>query len=54
MEPGRRGSVALKVRLTQQVSVIPEVGVFRFTGSIAHVATDGFGAQYGAVLSCVI
>jgi hypothetical protein len=40
-----------KIRLTPQVSLIPEVGVFDFTGRLERQNANGIGMQYGAVLS---
>ncbi len=48
------GSASLKIGLTRTVSVIPELGVFRFDGAIGGVPESGWGGQYGAVLSAAI
>lgn len=48
------GSVALRIGLTQTVSIIPEMGLFRFEGELGNVESDGWGTQYGAVLSALI
>jgi hypothetical protein len=48
------GSAALKIGLTETVSIIPEIGVFRFEGAIGGSTADGWGSQYGAVLSALV
>lgn len=40
-----------RIALTPSVSLIPEVGLFDFSGSLKSRSANGFGAQYGAVLS---
>ena len=47
-------SVGMRIGLTRTVSVLPEVGVFRFIGAIGGTQSDGVGMQYGAVLSAVL
>ena len=48
------GSMSAKFALTSNVALLPEVGVFNFTGSLAGNAVNGWGFQYGAVLSAKI
>lgn len=47
-------SVGMRIGLTRTVSVLPEIGVFRFLGAISGAENDGVAMQYGAVLSAVI
>ena len=42
--------IGVKVRVTDVVSLIPEVGAFDFQGKLAGQKADGIGIQYGAVL----
>ncbi|MBU6504667.1 MAG: hypothetical protein KGL17_07605 [Betaproteobacteria bacterium] len=42
--------MGVKIKLKENVSLTPEIGVFRFNGSIAGQNGDGIGIQYGAVL----
>jgi hypothetical protein len=45
------GDIGAKITLTPSISLIPEVGLFDFSGSLRSRSANGFGAQYGAVLS---
>ena len=45
------GSVGARFALTNSVSVLPEVGLFEFQGKMVGVTANGWGLQYGAVLS---
>lgn len=47
-------TVGMRIALTKVVSVLPEIGVFDFVGSLGGVTDDGIGMQYGAVLSASI
>ena len=40
----------LKINLKENISLIPEIGIFDFNGSIANQRANGIGFQYGAVL----
>lgn len=42
--------IGVKIRLTDVVSLTPEVGAFDFQGKLVGEKANGFGAQYGAVL----
>jgi hypothetical protein len=42
--------IGVKIRLTDMVSLTPEVGMFDFQGKLAGMTENGFGAQYGIVL----
>ena len=42
--------VGIKIKVKDNISLIPEVGVFDFQGKISNQRVNGFGAQYGAVL----
>ena len=42
--------IGVKIKLKENVSLTPEIGVFNFNGSIAGQNGDGIGIQYGAVL----
>lgn len=44
-------SVGVKLALSESTSVRPEVGLFRFLGSLGGGSANGWGFQYGAVLS---
>ncbi len=48
------GSVGARFTLTDSVSAMPEVGLFDFQGKMIGVTADGWGLQYGAVLSARI
>lgn len=41
----------VKIPLTPQISIVPEVGLFDFIGRNLGARADGVGFQYGAVLS---
>lgn len=43
--------VGLRIGITPTLSVVPEVGLFDFTGRLLGRAANGFAAQYGAVLA---
>jgi len=43
--------IGFKIGLTPQVSVVPEMGIFDFTGRIGGKDASGLGYQYGVVLS---
>lgn len=43
--------VGIKIKLTDKVSFIPELGVFDLNGRLLGSKTNGFGIQAGAVLS---
>jgi len=43
--------IGMKIALTPAVSLVPEMGLFKFTGALANRSADGIGFQYGAVLS---
>jgi hypothetical protein len=45
------GDVGARIMLTPSVSLIPEVGLFDFSGNLGGRTANGFGAQYGVVLS---
>ncbi len=45
------GSVGFKIPLGDVISLMPEAGLFNFQGKIANQTYNGFGFQYGAVLS---
>lgn len=45
------GSAGLKIDLLPHVAVRPELGLFDFMGTIHGEAANGWGLQYGAVLS---
>ena len=45
--------VGVKIKLKENVSITPEIGVFNFNGSIANQTANGIGIQYGAVLGFV-
>ncbi len=45
------GSMGARIGLGSGISLLPEVGVFDFTGSIAGATVNGWGLQYGAVLA---
>lgn len=42
--------VGMKIKLKENVSITPEIGVFNFNGNIADQKANGIGVQYGAVL----
>ena len=44
-------SVGMRFGLTKNISVLPELGFFRFQGAIGGVEKEGLGMQYGAILS---
>ncbi len=48
------GSVGMRLAVTPTVSVLPEVGLFRFQGELAGVESNGVGLQYGVVLAANI
>ena len=43
----------VKIKLKENISITPEIGVFNFNGSIASQKANGIGIQYGAVLGFV-
>ena len=43
----------VKIKLKENISITPEIGVFNFNGSIASQKTNGIGIQYGVVLGFV-
>ena len=43
----------VKIKLRENISITPEIGVFNFNGSIANQKANGIGFQYGAVLGFV-
>ena len=43
--------IGLKIKLTDQVSLIPELGIFDLRGSLIGRNANGFAVQAGAVLS---
>lgn len=43
--------IGMKIALTPTVSLVPEMGLFNFTGSLLGRNANGIGFQYGAVLS---
>ena len=43
--------IGLKIGLTPQISLIPETGLFDFTGRLQGRDASGLGYQYGVVLS---
>ena len=43
--------LGLKISLTPQISLIPEMGLFDFTGRLQGRDASGLGYQYGVVLS---
>jgi len=43
--------IGMKIAVTRTVSLVPEMGLFNFTGRLAGRNADGIGFQYGAVLS---
>jgi hypothetical protein len=45
------GDLGAKITFTPSVSLIPEVGLFDFSGNLGGRSANGFGFQYGAVLS---
>ena len=45
------GSVGLRIGLTQNIAILPEVGGFGFEGAITGKSTNGWGLQYGVVLA---
>lgn len=47
-------TVGMRIGLTRTVSVLPEIGLFRFMGRIAGASEDGAGVQYGVVLSATL
>lgn len=47
----RGGSMGIRIALTSNVSLLPEIGIFDFVGSLSDKSLNGWGAQYGAVLS---
>lgn len=42
--------VGVKIALQKNISLTPEIGVFRFKGAMAEQSANGSGIQYGAVL----
>jgi hypothetical protein len=44
-------SAGLKHQLTPNISLLPEVGVYWYEGSIGDVRTSGPGFQYGLMLA---
>lgn len=42
--------MGMKIKLKENVSITPEIGVFNFNGNIADQKANGIGVQYGAVL----
>lgn len=42
--------VGLKIKLKENISLTPEIGVFDFKGEIAGQKENGIGVQYGVVL----
>ena len=43
--------IGLKIGLTPQISIVPETGLFDFTGRFKRKDASGLGYQYGVVLS---
>lgn len=43
--------LGVRIGISQTVSLIPEVGVFDFTGRLANRSANGVAGQYGAVLA---
>lgn len=48
------GGMGIKVALGPTLAVLPEVGAFDFRGRLSGVPVDGYGFQYGVVLSARI
>ena len=45
--------VGLKIKLKENISITPEMGVFAFNGIIANQSENGIGVQYGVVFGFV-
>ncbi len=45
--------LGMKIKLKENVSITPEIGVFKLNGSIARQMANGIAIQYGAVLGFV-
>ena len=43
--------IGMKIALAPAISLIPEIGLFKFMGALANRSADGIGFQYGAVVS---
>ncbi|HEX2940599.1 MAG TPA: hypothetical protein VHO91_06095 [Rhodopila sp.] len=42
--------LGVRIKLTKMMALVPEAGVFDFTGRLANRTENGIGVQYGAVL----
>lgn len=48
------GSVNIGIKINKNTSIIPEIGVFDFSGNIAGKHMNGTGFQYGCIISARI
>jgi hypothetical protein len=48
------GSMGARFSLTSNTSILPELGIFDFIGEVGDKPLNGWGLQYGIVLSARI